>query len=79
MSDVSHTDYQVRIVTAKYSLSPHQLHHRPFILNEWGGNFEPEFCKSIEDKFNGSMPCITHSVVIHARLRISQILLTFNW
>ena len=38
-------------------------------LNEWDGNFGFQFCKNIEDKFNRGMPCITHSVVLHAYLR----------
>ena len=46
--------------------------------NKWGGNFEFEFCKNIDDKFNGSMPCITHSVALYAYLRRLQILLTLS-
>ena len=77
MVDGSNTDYPV-LWQYKYSWSPHQCHHQPLILNEWGANFEFEFCKNIEDKLNGGMPCITHSVVIHAYPRRSQILLTLN-
>ena len=52
--------------------------HEPRFLNEWGGNFEFEFRNNIENKFNGGIPYITPSVVFHAYLRRSQILITFN-
>ena len=79
MGDVSNTDYPV-LWQLKYSWNTHQPHHRLLILNEWGRNFEFEFCKNIEDKLNGSIPCITitYFVVIHACPRRSQVILTFN-
>ena len=60
------------------NLSPHQPHCQTFFSNNLGLNFEFEFCKNIEDKFNGGMPCITYYVALHVYIRRSQILLTFN-
>ena len=79
MGDVSNTDYLV-LWKLKYSWSTHQPHRQPLILNEWGQNFEFEFCKNIEDKLNGSIPSITITIffVIHACPRRSQVILTFN-
>ena len=45
---------------------------------EWGVNFKFKFFKNIEYKFNRYMPCITHSVLLHAYLKRSQILLTLS-
>ena len=77
MGDVSNTDYPVSW-QLKCCWSPHQPHRQPLLLNEWGGNFEFEFCNNIENEFIEGIPCITPSVVLHAYLRRSQILLTFN-
>ena len=59
-------------------LEPHQPHCQLLFLNKSDRNFEFELCDNIEDKFNDGIPCITHSVVFHAFLWRSQILLTFN-
>ena len=60
------------------SIIPYPIHPQSLFLYEWGGNFEFEFCKNIEDKLNGDMPCITHSVVFHAYLMGSQIYLALS-
>ena len=85
MDSVSNTDYLVSW-QLKCCWSPYQPHPKsnPFFLNEWGENFEFEFCDNIENKLNrggeggGSMPCIAPSVTLHAFFRRSDILLTFN-
>ena len=77
MDNVSNTDYPVSW-QLKSCWSPHQPHRQPLFLNDWGGHVEFEFCINIENKFKGGMPCITLSIALHAFLRRSQILLTFN-
>ena len=44
------------------TVGPRDPPHLQLFSNKWGGNFEFESCKNKEDKFNESMPCITHSV-----------------
>ena len=60
---------------SQYQLpSPMELRSTPFLT----GNFEFEFCKNKEKKFNSYMPCISYFVVFHTYLRILQILLIFR-
>ena len=48
-------------------------HPQLFFSGEWGGNFELEFCKTTEDKFNGFMSCISHSVILHETTNIIDV------
>ena len=77
MGNFSSTDYPVSW-QLKCCWSPYQPHRQPLFLNEWVGYFEFEFCNNIENKFSGGITCITPSVALHAFLRRSEILLTFN-
>ena len=77
MDNISNSDHPV-LWQLKRSWIPHQPHRQLLFSNELGINFEFEFCNNIEDKFNGCMPCITYSSVLHVYLRRSQILLIFN-
>ena len=74
MGNVSNTEYPV-LWQLKCNWSSHQPHRQHLFLNEWGGNFEFEFCNKIEDKFNRGMPYITHSAFLHDYLWRLQILL----
>ena len=78
MGNVSNTDYPVSW-QLKCCWSPHKHHRQLLFLNERDGNFQFEFCNNIENKFNGGISCITPSVVLHAYIRRSKILLTFTW
>ena len=77
MGNDSNTDYPLSW-QLKCCWSPHQPNCQTLFLNEWCGKFEFEFCNNIKNKFNGGRPYITSSVVLHAYLRRSQILLTFH-
>ena len=77
MRNVANTNYPV-LWQLKNISNPLPFHPQSLFLNEWGRNFEFEFCKNIEDKLNGVLPRVTQSVVLHAYIRRSQILLTFS-
>ena len=64
MGNVSNTNYPV-LRQLKHCWSTDQS----LFLYEWGQNFELDFCKTIEDKFNGDIPCIAHSAFLHACLK----------
>ena len=75
MGNAFNTDSPV-LWKLKHSWSPppeYKPHPQLFFSGERGGNFELEFCKTTEDKFNGFMPCISRSVILHETTNIIDV------